>query len=795
MFIKDQEDFLRDFTEQEIGQILIDSRKTVAQTPALFCAIKTPTRDGHDFLGEALEKGCTHFLITTKNIEKAKSFRLPGVYAVENVVKSLQLFASRRRNTFRGTVLGITGSNGKTIVKEWLAFILSQDKRLLKSPASYNSQIGVPLSVAPLNNSFELAIFEAGISLPGEMEVLEQIIKPDLGILTTIGSAHDAGFESRQQKVMEKLNLFKHCKQLIAPRLIFEQYRHTFESCLSSAVELLLWEGHQDKDAITYTLGSRQIRLPLSNRTQAELQNMGTLVAVLWTLGYHNDQFEHKLTSLPTVEMRLAIKNGRQHSVLIDDTYNNDVNGLRAALETMDQWAGSRKKVLILSAPSQETTLELEELAKLFGQHHIDEIIGLGEELESLAAHTPISFVHYPTTQHFLDQLHIHDFSTACILLKGARKYALEKVVAVLEEKTHSTHLKIDLNALRFNLKQLRAMVPNTKIMAMVKAFGYGSGDHQVATLLQHERIDYLAVAYTDEAIGLRERGIHVPILITNASQWQPEVWLSYQLEPVLHSLVAWQKAKQIPGLKVHLEVDTGMNRLGFKGREWNEVQRDIKEQIPACTIVGLMTHLAAADIPREDGFTKGQLDEFERATRDLEEVYGKPVVCHALNSAGMMRFPERSFDMVRPGIALYGIAPSPMRTTIQPVLHFNTTVSQVKQVSKGESVGYGRSWIAEKEATIAIIAGGYADGIPRALSNGVGKVWVGGEKRPIVGKVCMDMTMVEVSGLPVKEGDHVEIFGEHIDVEEQAKAANTIAYELIASIPQRVNRIYTGDY
>ncbi|MGY3091437.1 alanine racemase [Hymenobacter sp. UYAg731] len=835
----------------EVRHLLLDSRRVGPPAGAVFFALRGPSHDGHRYLPDLYAQGVRLFIVE-------ESATLPGglgayagagIVAVARPLAALQALAAAHRAGFAGPVMGITGSNGKTIVKEWLAQLLSPDEDICRSPRSYNSQVGVPLSVWELNpERHTLGIFEAGISEVGEMAHLAKIIRPTEGIFTNLGTAHDAGFASEEQKLHEKLQLFHgpgfqrlfYCadQPLVRATVAAQQLpgfcwtrlpaqpadlRFTAEASPAHATRL-----HADYPATGLRAG---FTLPFAD--EPSIENALHCLAVLLHRQVEPAEIQRRLLRLHPVAMRLEMKLGRHDSYLLDDTYNNDLAGLALALNALARQSRPGRRTLILS-DVLESGLSSTELyarvAALLPAAGVSRLVGIGEEISrelkiknyELKIETegtpsgpdtltdPASFLiqTFPTTEAFLAQLSATDFAHETILIKGARRFGFERIVAALQAQQHGTVLEVNLDALSHNLQHYRRQLqPGTRLMVMVKAFAYGAGSYEVASLLEFQRADYLAVAYADEGIALREAGISLPIMVMNAAPDAFEALRRYRLEPEIYSFEMLDEylatfdtptENALPAPKIHLKLDTGMRRLGFDEADLPALAARLRQHAARLPVASMMTHLAAADEPGHDDFTDEQLAAFRRMTTALEAALGHSVLKHALNSAGILRFPAAQFDMVRLGIGLYGVDASNTAdpTALRPVSQLRTTISQIKTLPAGTTVGYGRrGTAAPAERRIATLAIGYADGYDRRFGNGTGTVLIHGQPAPLVGSVCMDMCMVDVTAIPAaRAGDVALIFGEGLPLPELANRIGTIAYELLTNVSERVKRVFVSE-
>ncbi len=799
-----------DFVNQHITNIVTDSRSWFKAENAVFIAITGPRNNGHSYIPNLIEKGITTFIISDASvINKKATFLL-----VENTTVALQKLASHIRQEQNYEVIGITGSNGKTIVKEWLHQLLAGEFRIVRNPKSYNSQIGVPLSVLLMNRDFDLGIFEAGISQPGEMQNLAEIIKPTIGIFTNIGDAHQEGFDSFQQKTDEKLLLFTSCKKLIFNADSEIICKSAEEFCKTNSIEKIDWSLTKTDTSICFSVNkaidSTEISATLNNKKytfripftdDSSVENACHCFAAISILSTDLEAVISEFENLYPIEMRLEIKQGINNCLLVNDFYNSDLNSLSIALSVLHQQAAKAHlyKQVILS-DIQQTGLPKSELYsqvnKLLTDWKMDEIIGIGTEISRYSELFSMRKSFYDSLADFEKQFNRTRFQSSAILIKGARQFTFEKISQLLQFKAHQTQLEIDLNALTHNLNIFKKLLrPQTKIMVMVKAFSYGSGDVEIASLLQYQNVDYLAVAVTDEGVLLRNAGIHTPIIVMNPEQSSFQQIIDYQLEPNVYSIELLEnfvKTISQNGLNefpVHLKIDTGMNRLGFKTNE--EIVRVIQQvQESGCVKVkSVFSHLAASDDSSFDVFTHEQISRFEEVSAMISKSFPYKIDRHILNSAGIERFPDKQFEMVRLGIGLYGISNTGL--PLQNIGTLRSTVSQVKKVQLTETVGYSRKGKIEVESEIAIVPLGYADGLDRKLGNRNGSAFIHGNRADIIGNICMDMLMLDVTGLNVKPGEKVEIFGPNISITELAEKAGTIPYEILTGISQRVKRVY----
>lgn len=791
----------------EIHHLLVDSRKVNFAETSLFFAIKGERHDGHEYIPTLLEKGVRNFIIeNSTEIEISPSSHSINLIQVPNVIEALQAIAQAHRQKFNYPVIGITGSNGKTIVKEWLKQLLEADFQIVRSPKSYNSQIGVPLSVWQMQTHHTLAIFEAGISQPNEMQNLQKIIQPSIGIFTNIGTAHDEGFESMEQKIEEKLKLFTDCETIFSvnsDKLSRKGYK------LTQNFEVLnvLKSKNQQSSSIDIKFGKEDFTLEISMNDDASIENVLSCLCVLLHLKMPINEIQDRFKRLKAVKMRLELKHGMQNSYLIDDSYNNDWAGLQIALNFMAMQKQKSKRIVILSDLLQTQTEENTKVYKQVGEGlenlQVNTLIGVGEQLNKFKHFFKMEAYFFETTEDFLKNMPTQIFKDALILIKGARRFEFERIVSRLQQKSHGTTLEINLDALVHNLNLYKSLLkPNVKMMAMVKAFAYGSGSVEVAHLLQYHKVNYLTVAYSDEGVFLRQNNIHLPIMVLNPNPATFEQLIEYNLEPEIYSFklldefLDYCNSINKKDFKIHIKIDTGMRRLGFELNEIDKLNEILEQKMPyhAC-VASIFSHLAAAGEHQHLAFSELQIQNFKNACERIEDSLGYTTLKHILNSPGIVQFEYAQFDMVRLGIGLYGVETNGLlQKDLQYIATFKTRISQIKNIKTGETIGYGRSFEAQNAMQIATIAIGYADGFSRKLSNGVGKVSINGHLAKVIGKVCMDMAMVDVTDIEAQEGDEVIIFGEQPTIFDYAKSLDTIPYEVLTSISERVKRVYYAD-
>lgn len=764
----------------EVREVATDSRSVVASEGVVFAAIDGKNHDGHQFIDRMVQRGVEAFIVE-------REVELPtkrcGMVVVESTLLALQRLAAYHRQQFKGVVVAITGSNGKTIVKEWAARSMPDAVHSFASPKSYNSQLGVALSLLMLEGSERVAFIEAGISEPGEMERLEEMIRPEVVVVTSIGDAHSANFPSEEAKIDEKLRLAQRAKTII--------YSSEYPA-LARRIKML----YGDRELIDSSTESNDYALELSDALSVDALHVSALMR---RLGYSVDGaiFSAK------VSMRLELKEGIDNSMIIDDSYNSDINSVIVALDALHLQSMGRRRVAVIS-DIRQSGMDQEQLygriAEAVRRAGVDYLIGVGDTISSYQQLFPRGSAFYRTTDELIENFSKERWAHSVILLKGSRDSRFERLARLLERRTHTTTLEVDLAAMKKNLNYFRRHLPqHHPIVAMVKAGSYGTGDVDVARMLQHEGVRYLAVAFADEGITLRSKGITMPIVVLNADQDSFDVMIAHDLEPEIysfHSLDAFRRAAHRAhreSYPIHIKLDTGMHRLGFVEDDVDLLGRAIHLD-PTLRIASIFSHLATADMPEEDDFTRQQIERFDYMSEQLIEWLDYTPLRHLANSAAIVRFKEAHYDMCRLGLGLYGFGFEHNEELI-PVATLSTRIVQIKQLAKGESVGYGRSARIESDTTIATIPVGYADGLDRHLGNGRWSVRVNGHSAPIIGRVCMDSAMVDISKIRgVEVGDKVTIFGPERGntLEDMAKVLDTISYEIMTSISQRVKRIYT---
>jgi len=804
------------YPDMSIKHLLIDSRKLISPDQSIFFAIVTKRNDGHKYIEELYEKGVRNFIVS-ETPENTGFFPDANFILVKNTLAALQILAAFHRKKFNIPVIGITGSNGKTIVKEWLFQLLCDDKKIVRSPKSFNSQLGVPLSVWQMEPEHELAIFEAGISETDEMDKLQAIIQPNIGIFTNIGQAHAENFFHINQKVAEKLKLFTKVKTLvycadhldIKERLVqtenlknIKTFTWSYKALADLIIKKVTRQNHHTTIEGIYLDQKLQISIPFTD--DASVENAVHCWSVMLLFEYSNEIIASRMANLSSVALRLELKEGINNCSIINDSYNSDINSLSIAIDFLNQQKQHRKKTIILSDILQSGRNEDElygEVASLLSDKKIDKLIGIGKAIGRQKDKFNIEKIFYATTADFVKDFPFSDFHDETILLKGARIFRFEKIGKALQQKAHETVLEINLNSLVHNLNYYRSLLKSdTRVMAMVKAFSYGSGSYEIANVLQYHQVDYLSVAYTDEGVELRKAGITMPVMVMNPEEQSFDVMLKYDLEAEIYSfrILGLYEEALSRNFKdtdkkgyVHIKLDTGMHRLGFEKNTLNELAERLKNN-PNLIVRSVFSHLAASEDPEQDDFTRQQIDEFTQMSDIIQTQLDYPVYRHILNSAGISRFRNAQFDMVRLGIGLYGVACNDTeQLLLENVSTLKTVISQIKQIGVGESIGYGRKWIAKNDMLIATIPIGYADGLNRILGNGRGKLFLNGHYAEIVGNICMDMCMIDITDIPANEGDDVIVFGPEMPISKFAAAMETIPYEVLTGVSRRVKRVY----
>lgn len=813
-----------------IDWLLTDSRSLSFPEETLFFALPAKRNTGANYIPELIARGVRNFVVSEEDFSKEElGMKHEGQGSAEGNVslnylvvpsplKALQRLAEQHRGKFGIPVVGITGSNGKTVVKEWLHQLLGNERRIVRSPRSYNSQIGVPLSVWQMDEASELAIFEAGISEPGEMRALQNIIKPTIGILTNIGGAHQENFFTLQEKCMEKLTLFKDCDVVI-----YNGDDEFISNCVAKSMlsaREIAWsckdmerplyiskiEKKEDGTLISYRYLDMDNSFMLPFIDDASIENSLHCLAACLYLMLPAEQITERMATLEPVAMRLEVKEGKNGCLLINDSYNSDLGSLDIALDFLYRRSQSvgLKRTLILSdilETGQNVPTLYRQVAQLVASRGIERIIGVGEDISLCADRFNMERDFFPDTPSLIKAIESGKLKleNEIILIKGARKFGFDALTELIEKKVHETILEVNLGAMVANLNHYRSYLkPETKMVCMVKASAYGAGSYEIAKTLQEHRVDYLAVAVADEGSELRKAGITANILIMNPEMTAFKTMFDYKLEPevysfhLLEALIREAEKEGIANFPIHVKIDTGMHRLGFAPEEMPLLIDRLRRQ-NAVIVKSVFSHLVGSDSPLFDSFTRRQIETFEKAAGELQAAFPHKILRHICNSAGIERFPGAQFDMVRLGIGLYGINPID-NSVMHNVSTLKTTILQIHDVSEDETVGYSRKGHLTRLSRIAALPIGYADGLNRHLGNGHCYCMVNGQRAYYVGNICMDVCMIDVTDIDCKEGDTVEIFGDHLPVTVLSDALETIPYEVLTSVSGRVKRIYYQD-
>jgi len=791
-------------SEKYIHSIYTDTRHTIDAEHTLFIPLIGEHFNGHSFVEGAFHKGIRTFIVS-------EEVNLPSdcvVIHVENTTEAFQKIASHHRSQFHIPVIGITGSNGKTIVKEWINQLLADNYCIVRSPKSFNSQIGVSLATLQIESMHNLGLFEAGISLPGEMNALQRIIQPTTGVFTFLGSAHAENFPSQRELLHEKMKLFSSCETLVAPSnlelnfsgniiRVGDQTQDDFsireiKSSSTHSIISFSWKGELSSAEIPFI-------------DSISINNFALAAATALNHGLSLTQLSEKAPQLMAVEMRMQQLKGIGGMQLLNDSYSNDLTSLKLALQHFNLNIQAKKRSVIISDIVQSgmnDDIWISRVVELMNEFQIDKIFAVGEIFLQHKNELPQNFTCFQSTEELVAFFLVNKIDSNAALIKGARKFHFEKIVNALQEQHQETIFEVNMNALANNYYYFRSLLnPNVKLMGMVKANGYGIGAVEVAVCLANCGIDALAVAYTDEGVQLREAGISLPILVLEPNVTDFAPLFKHRLEPELFSLRSLnafaQAAREFnpeKTFKAHLKLDTGMNRLGFKPEEMNELLSTLGE-ISNIEIASIFTHFAASENEEHDSFTKNQILDFENRCAQISLALGYTPILHAANTGGIQRWKDAQFDMVRLGIGLYGVSAfEEEQKMLRNVGSLKTSVVQIKTVLPNESVGYGRTFTSNQEMKIAVLPIGYADGFRRSLSNGKGKVFIHGKACPVVGRVCMDVCMVDVTHLGAQEGDDAVIFNEDHSIIDFANDCDTIAYEVLTGIPQRVKRIIVNE-
>ena len=801
-----------------VSQLLTDSRSLTQPDETIFFALRTEGGDGHNFIPDLFDKGVRNFVVST-DFYPSPDCHAANYVHVESPLDALQALATFHRRRFRELpVIGITGSRGKTTVKEWLYQLLKDDYRIVRSPRSYNSQIGVPLSLWDIDNNTDLAIIEAGISTTGEMDNLQAMIRPTIGIITNLGSEHNDGFASMQQKAQEKAKILFNCEcvvycaddplvtHTIAPLVeigVAQEMSWSRSHC-AAPLQIDSTERNENTTTLHYTFDDVHATVTIPFTADRDLDNAIICLAVLLHLDMDRDLIAQRMAALTPVGTRLNVIEGVNDCTVIVDSYTSDYNSLTPALNFMTRRAGNRPCTVILSDLTPETYGGDElyiRVSELLKTKRVSRLMGIGKDMCRYSQYFN-DLPHarfYNDTQEFMSDFAKGDFADETILIKGDPRFGFSQIIDLLEAKQHMTVMEVDLNALAHNFKFFKSLVkPSTKTVGMVKASGYGAGSYEIAKTLQDCGCDYLAVAVHDEGVDLRKASITMPIIVLNPNGVNYKAMFQYKLEPELYNLdmgrdlIKEGKRYGVHDFPVHIKIDSGMHRLGFTREQLPELIDLLKRQ-DVIKPASVFTHLSVADEPGQDDYTKGQFDYFEECSNLLQQSFDHHIMRHALNTSGIVRFPERQYDMVRIGIGLYGIRTlfDGSEDTLKPVSALRSIIISIKEWPAGTTVGYGRRGVLQRDSVIATVTIGYADGYDRHFGNGHVNMWVNGKLCPTIGNVCMDAVMIDVTGVPCKVGDTVEIFGEHIPIEQLSEARGTIPYEILTSVAPRVKRVY----
>ena len=799
--------------EATIGWLLTDSRSLCFPEQTLFFALRTKRNDGHKYISELYRRGVRSFVVEQVPEDYQAQYPDANFLKVPSPLAALQRLAERHRDEFDIPVVGITGSNGKTWVKEWLYQILSPSMKVTRSPKSYNSQIGVPLSVWLLNEQTKVALLEAGISEPGEMLALHDIIQPTIGVLTSLGSAHQENFRNMDEKCMEKLQLFRNTETMIYP-----SDDDTVSRCVRRSQyqgERIGWSRFSEKapmyvktegSHVTYVYKGIEGSYDIPFIDEASIENSITCATVALTLGLTPEELAERMPRLEPIAMRLEVKEGQRGLTLINDSYNSDVNSLDIALDFMNRRPEQegKRKTLILSDIYQtgESSTELyREVSELIAKRGIDRFVGIGPEISSQAAQIEIGQKwFFANVDDFVQSSVFKSMRDEIVLLKGARPFGFERISDLLEQKVHETILEVDLNAVVDNLNYYRSFLkPETKMVCMIKADAYGAGAVEIAKTLQDHRVDYLAVAVADEGVTLRKAGITQNIIVMNPEMSSFKTLFDYDLEPEVYSfrlmnaLVKAARHEGITGWPVHIKLDTGMHRLGFDPKKDIDELIDLLKHQSAIIPRSVFSHFVGSDSDDFDNFSATQFRVFDEASQKIQAAFSHKILRHIDNSAGIEHFPERQLDMCRLGLGLYGVDPR-TNNILSTVSTLKTTILQLRRVPKEETVGYSRKGKLERDSVIAAIPIGYADGLNRKLGNRHCYCLVNGQKAEYVGNICMDVALIDVTDIPCEEGDSVEIFGKNLPVTVLSDVLETIPYEVLTSVSNRVKRVYFQD-
>ncbi|MCH3923499.1 MAG: bifunctional UDP-N-acetylmuramoyl-tripeptide:D-alanyl-D-alanine ligase/alanine racemase [Bacteroidales bacterium] len=787
------------YADNPIDNILFDSRRLNNINNTVFFAIKTTNNNGSKYIDDLYNKGIRLFVVDC-NDEKSIPFYKDASYLVcDDVISCLQSLAVYRREMFDIPVVAITGSNGKTITKDWIVKLIDSDKKVCCNAKSFNSQIGVPISVYQMNEQTEIGIFEAGISKKDEMKNLQKIIQPTIGIFTNIGDAHQINFASMEEKIEEKLCLFINCKQIIFhdDNLLLATKIKMF--CDKNNIELISWGTHEDDTYQTSNL-LKEVCIPFNDK--ASIENALTAYVCCLTLDINKRSLQERIKKLEQLEMRFEIKSGINNSLIVNDSYSCDFKSLEIALDYLNL-QNKRDKMVILSdldnfnANNNNNTpnacIAINEINTLLLNKNIDFLVAIGKDFYNNQDKITLNNKKfYLSVEDFLLDAKRRDYTNKAILIKGARRFNFEKISRYLSSKAHQTVLEINLSAIVDNVRHFRSFLkPETMLMAMVKASSYGCGGYEVAaTLEKSNMVNYLTVAFADEGVELRQGGIKLPIMVMTPEEESIEKIKQYNLEPVIHSIKVLERFVN-EQINIHIKLDTGMHRLGFEQNDINSLIAIIKTH-PNIRIRSIFSHFYGADDESLDEYTLKQLSLFEKMSSQITQAFDYKILRHICNSAGIVRFPQAHYDMVRLGVGMYGIGVNiEEQRHLRFVHRLRTTITQIREIDAGEDVSYSRRFVSKHKTTVGVIPIGYADGLNRHLGNEHCSVWINGEYANIIGNICMDMCMIDLTNIKAKEGDTVIIFGNENPVTKLSSALDTIPYEIFTSVAQRVKRVY----
>lgn len=789
-----------------VKSIEFDSRNIFFHENNSFIAIKTTKNSGEKYIQSAIEKGIK-VIIAEKEMPEFEGITW---IITSNSLQFIQNLAKYHLSQFDLKTIGITGSNGKTVVKEWLYQSVFNNFNTVKSPKSFNSQLGLPLSLLPIDQKHELGIFEVGISKPGEMKALEEIFSPEIGVLTHIGTAHSSNYKDQNELISEKLLLFKNSKVIIfngdnmqvsgkIENLYPSKKLISYGLKKQNQVHIKSDKADRCKNIIVKYF-EEEIEIPVQQRDEATLSNALCIITLLKELGFGNEKIIEKINNLKSVEMRLESVNGLRNNIIINDSFNLDLDSLKIAFHFVNEYNKPNKTLILTDfVEGRDPDNLYKEVVQLTNQQNFTQVFLIGKAISKYQNYFTASTTAFDSTKDLIESQFLNQIENQLILLKGARKFSIDQLKTYLELQKHDTVLEVNLNAILHNINIHRSLLkPETKVMAMVKAFSYGLGGYEIAEFLQHHHIDYLAVAYADEGVDLRKNGISTPIMVMNPEQHSYNIIIDYNLEPEIYSfrvLELFHEQLIFKGIQhkypIHIKLETGMHRLGFKEEEIGLLLEKLEKM--NVKVASTFSHLATSDDLEEENYTLEQINIFQKLSSKLIAGLGYEPLRHILNSSGIVNYPQYQFEMVRIGIGMVGISyNNEIQKKLQGAVSFKTVISQISTLKAGDSVGYGRNFKSSEDTNIATIPVGYADGIPRLIGKNIGKVGIRNELYPIVGNICMDMMMIDLGNNDqITEGEEVIIFNSHPTLEEFAEDCQTIPYEVLTSISRRVKRIY----